>query len=84
LNIPGYISSSNDPQGQADGSSTGSMSCGVARSPALLVDNKQSQQSFLGRWASDGKATTAIPTSFAVDLSSIKSGWCRLLIASKE
>jgi len=36
LNIPGYISSSNDPQGQAGGSFKGSMSCGVGKKSRIV------------------------------------------------
>jgi len=36
LNIPGYISSSNDPQGQAGGRYGGSMSCGVGKKSRIV------------------------------------------------
>lgn len=56
----------------------------LEKSLALLVASKRGHQSFHGKWASDGRAITAEQTSSAVDLLSIKSGCCQLLIASNE
>ena len=55
----------------------------LARSLALLAGRQRGHQSFRGRWASDGRRIMVELTSFAVDLLSIKSGCCQLLIASK-
>ena len=62
----------------------GALAVVLVRNLALLAGRKRGHQSFPGRWVSDGRPKTVEPTSSAVDLLSIKSGLCPLLIASNE